>query len=86
MRRPMTQRVAILRSDGSFVCECTLRDVSATGARIAVKVQASAAIPEIPPEFILSLSKTGNLVRYCETIWQRDGEIGVRFQRPRTLL
>lgn len=78
-RRSMAQSVAILRSDGSFVCECTLRDVSDSGARLAIVVKPGSAIPDIAPEFILSLSRRGNLVRHCETVWRRDNEIGVRF-------
>jgi hypothetical protein len=79
LRRPVGQPVAILRSDGSFVCECTLRDVSDGGARIALTVKPGTAVPDIAPEFILSLTRRGNLIRYCETIWRRENEIGVRF-------
>jgi len=78
-RRPVAQSVAILRSDGSFVCECTLRDVSDSGARLAINVKPGTAIPDIAPEFILSLSRRGNIVRHCETVWRRNNEIGVRF-------
>lgn len=78
-RRTVVQPVAILRSDGTFVCECTLRDVSDGGARIAITVKPGTAVPDIAPEFILSLTRRGNLIRYCETIWRRENEIGVRF-------
>jgi len=78
-RRLLAQPVAILRSDGTFLCECTLCDVSDGGARIALTVKPGTTAPEIAPEFILSLTRGGNVVRYCETIWRRENEIGVRF-------
>ena len=78
-RRSLGQPVAILRSDGTFVCECTLRDVSDGGARIALTVKRGTVVPDIAPEFILSLTRLGNVVRYCETIWRSENEIGVRF-------
>ena len=79
LRRSTTQAVAILRSDGTFICECELRDVSDGGARLAITVKPGTAVPDIAPEFILSLTRRGNLIRYCETVWRRDNEIGVRF-------
>jgi hypothetical protein len=77
-RRMMVQPVAILRPDGELVCECTLRDVSDTGARLKLAKQVSSAI-DIPQEFILSLSKRGNIFRQCETVWRQGDELGVRF-------
>lgn len=83
VRRPMTQPVAILASDGSLVCECTLRDVSDTGARLKLDIKEGSAVPDIAQAFILSLSRRGNIFRQCELVWQRDGEVGVRFIAPR---
>jgi len=82
IRRSADQSVAILTSDGSLVCECVLVDVSDTGCRLRLQVPDGEEPPEILPTFILSLSKRGNLFRQCETVWQRDGEVGVRFIRP----
>lgn len=79
IRRLTVQPVAILRADGSVVCECTLRDVSDSGARLKLTIPDGGTAPEIMPEFILSLSKRGNIFRQCETVWRRDDEIGVRF-------
>jgi hypothetical protein len=80
----MTQPVAILREDGSLVCECTLRDVSNTGARLKLEIAEGSAVPNIAQAFILSLSRRGNIFRQCELVWQRDGEVGVRFIAPRS--
>ena len=78
MRRPMVQPVAILRPDGTLVCECTLRDVSDTGARLKLAGEGSATV-EISQQFVLSLSTRGNIFRQCETVWRNGDEIGVRF-------
>ena len=82
IRRSSDQSVAILTADGSLVCECVLVDVSDTGGRLRLQVQDGEEPPQILPTFILSLSKRGNLFRQCETVWQRDGEVGLRFIRP----
>ena len=71
--------VAILRADGSVVCECSLADVSHEGARLRLAPRPGDPSPEIDPKFILSLSKRGNLFRNCELVW-RDGDyVGLRF-------
>ena len=82
IRRNARQSVAILQSDGTLVCECDLVDVSDTGGRLRLRVPDGETPPQIMPEFILSLSRRGNIFRQCETVWQRDGEVGVRFIRP----
>jgi hypothetical protein len=78
-RRPLEQGVAILRADGSLVCECVLSDISNDGARLKLSRKPGAPSPEIPPKFILSLSKRGNLFRNCEFIWHENDEVGLRF-------
>jgi hypothetical protein len=83
-RRPLEQGVAILRQDGTLVCECTLSDISNEGARLKLAAKPGAAAPEIAPQFILSLSKRGNLFRNCELIWHEKDEVGVRFIVPKT--
>ena len=83
LRRPLGQQVAILRSDGTLVCECTLTDVSSEGARLKLTPEPGAASPDIAPQFILSLSKRGNLFRNCELIWHKNDEVGVRFIAPK---
>jgi hypothetical protein len=82
-RRPLDQQVAILHSDGTLVCECTLSDVSNEGARLKLTSKPGVSTPEIAPHFVLSLSKRGNLFRNCELIWQKLDEVGVRFITPK---
>ncbi|MEX0590662.1 MAG: PilZ domain-containing protein [Xanthobacteraceae bacterium] len=79
LRRILGQPVAILGADGNVICECTLHDVSDGGARLKLAIPKGGTAPEISPEFILSLSKRGNVFRHCQTVWRRSDEIGVRF-------
>jgi hypothetical protein len=75
----MQMHVAILREDGSLVCECDLADVSQEGARLKLSVEPGTPSPSIDPTFLLSLSRRGNLFRQCELIWQKQDEIGLKF-------
>ena len=83
IRRSADQSVAILTSDGTLVCECVLVDGSDTGGRLRLQVPDGEEAPQILPTFILSLSKRGNLFRQCDTVWQRNNEVGVHFIRPK---
>ena len=71
--------VAILREDGSLVCECVLADVSQEGARLRLSTEPGLPSPSIDPKFVLSLSRRGNLFRKCELVWQKQNEIVLRF-------
>jgi hypothetical protein len=66
-RRRMEQQVAILKSDGKLVCECTLADVSNDGARLKLSLAPGAPAPSFDPQFILSLSKRGQSVPKMRT-------------------
>ena len=57
--------------------ECTVLDVSDSGARILVSSPMS-----VPSEFRLLLSKDGKRWRVCELIWRSDDQIGVAYQGP----
>jgi hypothetical protein len=58
---------------GATTVECTVRDLSETGARIQVP---SSAV--LPPKFTLFVPKHGR--RYDAVIrWQREGFIGIEF-------
>lgn len=75
----MNMHVAILREDGSLVCECDLADVSQEGARLRLSPAPGHPSPSIDPKFVLSLSRRGNLFRQCELVWQKQDEVGLRF-------
>jgi hypothetical protein len=68
--------VHIIAIDGTWRRECTLLDVSASGARLLM----SGAIDGLNlKEFFLALSKSGSVFRRCELIRVNGEEIGVRF-------
>jgi hypothetical protein len=53
--------------------DCTVRNVSATGARIDV-----ASPIGLPKSFVL-LIETDHFSRHCHSVWSRDKQIGVAF-------
>jgi Mg2+/Co2+ transporter CorC len=73
-RRTVQHPAIVLDSNGSLSCLCTVKDVSATGAKLVLLEQ-----NEIPDEFTLLLSKYGNVRRRCKISWRSATEIGVRF-------
>ncbi len=73
-RRQLTYRAHIIARNGVDLRSCTVRDVSARGARIMVET-----VAEIPEEFVLILSERGRPRRQCQVVWRDEAEIGVRF-------
>jgi PilZ domain len=74
-RRRATHHPSLLtKSDGSIICLCLMKDVSATGAKLELQTQS-----EIPNEVTLVLSKYGNVRRKCIVSWRSTAAIGVRF-------
>ena len=64
----------ILDTDGAVVTRCTMVNVSASGAKLAVKEPSA-----LPNTFNLVLSTKGDVRRQCEVVWRADKTIGVRF-------
>ncbi len=58
---------------GVAAIDCTVRDLSLTGAAIAVPSQA-----EIPERFTLFMPEDG-LQLHCHVVWRREYQIGVAF-------
>jgi hypothetical protein len=79
LRRNFIHPAGLFHPDGTRICECVMRDISATGARLRVDRTRSAAMDEIPSEFILAISKSGNVFRLCRLVWRRNDELGVHF-------
>jgi hypothetical protein len=74
-RRRVTWHPAILLNrDGSILCLCMMKDVSASGAKLELMKPC-----DVPDEFTLRLSKYGNVHRDCKISWRADTVIGVRF-------
>jgi methyl-accepting chemotaxis protein len=70
-RREIARAARIELGDGTAV-ECTLSDVSQTGARVAIEDAAA-----VPDEFVLVLRD--DLRRRCRAIRRDDGSLGVMF-------
>jgi hypothetical protein len=64
-------------SAGSEATYCTVLDMSAEGARIALPVAA-----ELPEEFRLLFSRDGRDGRRCRLIWRLEDQIGVNYLEP----
>jgi hypothetical protein len=61
--------------DGQLIAPCRVRNISVSGAQIELRREA-----ELPKTFLLSLSKNGEVVRRCITVWQLATVVGVRFE------
>ena len=65
--------------DGTWRRDCTLEDVSETGAKLTV----SGSVEGLHlKEFFLLLSSTGLAYRRCELAWVNGDQIGVEFIKP----
>lgn len=73
-RRIFRHTAMILNGDKSIFGPCTMLDVSANGAKIKLQVK-----DELPDEFILLLSKGGEVSRRCKVAWRIGTEVGVQF-------
>src|SRR5256885_11889462 len=71
-RRLVSQPAAIFDHAGNRIVECTVRDVSATGAQLELREDLA-----LPKSFLLALTQTGGVRRSCETVWQLSIVAGV---------
>src|SRR6185437_11828082 len=68
--------VQIMGIDGTWQRQCTLLDISSSGARLLLKSSIEGLNLK---EFFLLLSSTGLAFRRCELIRVNGDEIGVKF-------
>lgn len=73
IRRHIRHPGVILKG-GAILSQCTVLDVSASGAKIEIKIPI-----EIPDEFDLHLSSNGQVRRHCQVVRRTEKEIGVHF-------
>ena len=75
-RRAFERAVRADFGDGSPRKSCTLRDISASGARVGF-----AEPVQCPTEFVLHLSDYGHVARKCVVVWRSETgqEVGVEF-------
>ena len=84
MSRPREQRKAkrthrrqaawVVLDGGGSKISCVLWDISEGGARIA-----AAHGNALPDVFGLFLTKDGKSRRFCQVVWRRGSQLGVRF-------
>lgn len=72
-RRRTLKAAKIIFNDGRSSFDCTVRNISATGALLLVESQLG-----IPEQFLLLIEADG-LRRNCQIIRRASQEIGVRF-------
>jgi hypothetical protein len=65
--------------DGTWRRNCTMEDVSETGAKLTVEGSVEGLHLK---EFFLLLSSTGLAYRRCELGWVNGDQIGVNFLKP----
>jgi hypothetical protein len=73
-RRNITATAYIYSVDGWPIGECKTLDMSETGAKLAWTSE-----EEVPPEFLLSMSRDGKVRRRCCVKWRTPDSIGVKF-------
>lgn len=71
--------VHIISIDGTWRRQCSVLDISATGARLLMNDPIDGLNLK---EFFLALSKTGSVFRRCEMVRVNGEELGVRFLEP----
>jgi hypothetical protein len=64
----------LISADGTALGACLMQDVSAGGACLELKTPDA-----LPDNFILVLSRDGQLRRQCSVVWRAKSTIGVEF-------
>jgi hypothetical protein len=78
-KRRQTLRYAakIVMDENGTTQSCLISDISESGARLITKEAG-----ELPDQFILLLSSTGEVRRTCSLVWREGKVTGVRFAEP----
>jgi hypothetical protein len=74
-RRGRTFKGGIISINRGGTIDCTIRNLSSTGARLEV-----ASPVGIPDSFIL-LTKPDGIQYPCQVVWRKSHQIGVAFQK-----
>jgi PilZ domain len=74
VRRSVRQGAILVGVDGSTLGTCVMVNVSAGGARLVVPTSA-----DLPDQFNIVLSRSGQLRRSCMVVWRSERTLGVRF-------
>lgn len=73
-RRQFHYNARILTDKDTPAIECSIADISETGARLSLE---SAA--ELPETFVLLLTPKGEARRHCRIVWREGLTVGVAF-------
>lgn len=73
-RRSAQQTAWIYHPDLGPQFSCQISDISHSGARLTLT-----GVVELPEEFMLLLTSTGQVCRKCYVVWRDRGSVGVRF-------
>ena len=73
-RKPIGADGFLYAFDGQQIGACQVRDVSEGGAMLVLSNS-----EELPRQFVLALSRNGQVRRHCQMVWQTMNHAGVRF-------
>jgi hypothetical protein len=74
LRRGVCWNGLILDDQGSIIAQCSMTDVSASGAKLVM----GAGI-NVPDSFVLTLARNAAVRRNCVVVWRAATSIGVCF-------
>jgi hypothetical protein len=75
LRKKAFLRGKIAYDGGAQSCECTIRNISATGARVEI------AVAQIVPRQLFLIDMRSGIGYQCEMKWRVKGELGLHFLR-----
>ena len=76
LRRGVCWNGLILDDQGSIIAQCSMTDVSASGAKLVM----GAGI-NVPDLFVLTLARNAAVRRNCVVVWRAATSIGVLLRR-----
>ncbi len=81
-RREFRHNAFLRNGNGSELRDCAVNDISEGGARLEfyTRGQENIEVEKILPQrFVLSMTENNSVVRFCERVWAKGNELGVRF-------
>jgi hypothetical protein len=73
-RRSFRHTASIIHGDEPTVQPCSVVDISESGARLQIEHEG-----ELPDNFMLSLTPSGKVRRFCRLVWRDGTTLGVAF-------
>ena len=73
-RKSIATNGFLYAADGQPIGPCDVENVSVGGAMVGY-----ACATELPAQFVLSLSRNGQVRRHCQIAWRAKDRVGVRF-------